>query len=92
MAVEEHANEIYTRAIYEMFCDELFAAGRFVISSVLDGGQYVVREGKFDENNVLKCSFVSFDGGDRTRCDCGFFEHVGIICRHSLKVGFTINL
>ena len=35
---------------------------------------------------------VYFDVGSVIHCSCGLFEHMGIVCRHSLKVGFKIIL
>jgi len=33
-----------------------------------------------------------FDVGSVIHCSCGLLEHMGIVCRHSLKVGFKIIL
>ncbi|XP_044374772.1 protein FAR1-RELATED SEQUENCE 5-like [Triticum aestivum] len=32
------------------------------------------------------------DGGDFVTCDCGFFDHVGLLCCHSLKVLVQNNI
>jgi hypothetical protein len=86
--IESHANEIYTRAMYEIFCDEMYAAGGFAISKVCGEGVFVVVETNHDRNKDAKEFTVSFKLSVKITCQCGLFEHLGMICRHSLKVMF----
>ena len=40
--IEEHAEFVYTRAMFEKFYDELFESGRYFIESVHEDGSYCV--------------------------------------------------
>lgn len=51
--IEQHANEIYTRAMYEMFCDELFHSGSFAIDNALGNGVFTLVERNFDGNVAI---------------------------------------
>ncbi|RLM69233.1 hypothetical protein C2845_PM17G11090 [Panicum miliaceum] len=40
--IEEHAEKVYTRSMYEKFYDELFEAGKHSVKAIEEEGQYVV--------------------------------------------------
>jgi len=90
--IERHAQDIYTRAIYERFCYLLYKSMDFVIMSRSNGNRFVVVHSLDINKDDRKEHVVYFDVGSVIHCSCGLFEHMGIVCRHSLKVGFKIIL
>ena len=90
--IERHAQDIYTRAIYERFCYLLYKSMDFVIMSRSNGNRFVVVHSLDINKDERKEHVVYLDVGSVIHCSCGLFEHMGIVCRHSLKVGFKIIL
>ena len=85
--IEEHAEFVYTRVMFEKFYDELFESGKFAIHQVHEGQKYVLVRNK---DRMLDCpkKMVVIYANDRDiSCECGLFEHMGMLCRHILKVG-----
>jgi hypothetical protein len=80
--------------MYEIFCDEMYAAGGFAISKVCGQGVFVVVETNHDGNKDAKEFTVSYKPHVKITCQCGLFEHLVMICRHSLKVllNFSVHI
>ena len=57
-----------------------------VILSRSNGNRFVVMHSKDINKDERKEYVVYFDVGSIINCSCGFFEHMGMVCRHSLKV------
>ena len=85
--IERHTELIYTRRIYEKFYNELYYAGGYAINSRTSDGIFEVAHSALDGNPDQVFYKVLYDGGDKITCQCGLFEHLGLLCRHSLKVG-----
>ncbi|CAD6257791.1 unnamed protein product [Miscanthus lutarioriparius] len=68
--IERHAEEIYTRAMYERFNNELYHSG-----------SYSIRQ-RLGTHNYMVAHFKETEGPEQR----AFIEHVGILCRHALKV------
>ncbi|XP_066380798.1 protein FAR1-RELATED SEQUENCE 1-like [Miscanthus floridulus] len=84
--IERHTELIYTRRIYEKFYNELYYAGGYAINSRTSDGIFEVAHSALDGNPDQVFYKVLYDGGDKITCQCGLFEHLGLLCRHSLKV------
>jgi len=84
--IENHANTIYTRAMYEKFYDELFESGRFAITSKISESEYLVTDTKQDTEEATTQFTLTLQGTSKITCQCGLFEHMGMLCRHALKV------
>ncbi|XP_039841858.1 protein FAR-RED IMPAIRED RESPONSE 1-like [Panicum virgatum] len=84
--IENHAHTIYTRATYEKFYDELFESGRFAITSKISEYEYIVTDTKQDTEEATTQFTVTLQGTSKVTCQCGLFEHMGMLCRHALKV------
>ena len=87
--LEEHASQVYTRTMYVMFGQALYRSGRYDVEEVERGITYKVRhvEAEKREKWGHKMHVVSVhDGGARFTCECGLFEHMGMLCCHAIKV------
>ncbi|OQU86059.1 hypothetical protein SORBI_3003G007000 [Sorghum bicolor] len=84
--IERHAESIYTRRMYDKFYNELYSSGGYVIKSKDNDGNFEVAHSYTDGNPDQVCYKVRYDGGDNVYCQCGLYEHMGMLCRHSLKV------
>uniref|UniRef100_A0ACD6A859 Uncharacterized protein n=1 Tax=Avena sativa TaxID=4498 RepID=A0ACD6A859_AVESA len=87
--VEKHASMIYTRKVYNLFKMELLKSTKYVI---------VPREG----NNIVEVKHVQAELRDSWckvnyiievdnsvgyyKCECGLYEHFGIVCSHIISV------
>lgn len=75
--------------MYDRFSEELFKAGSYMVSSSLPDMEFRVRITPGLELSTYDFSehAVKFElGGQSISCDCGWFEHVGMLCAHSIKV------
>lgn len=87
--VEVHAAEVYTRAMFVRFSRELFKSGSFVSVPDGDGGYRVTLvEGPVLETDSGSSEFhVKHAGNGRDWCcQCKYFEHCGMPCRHMIRV------
>lgn len=89
LAIEEHGSKIYTRAMFEQFGQNLYQAGAYRIEEVEKGKLYLAKHNKPQKRE--KWSRVVFevkvvDDGQLFECECGLFEHMGVLYCHALKV------
>jgi len=86
--VEAHASSVFTRNMFARFSHALFRSGAFSCESGENGASFV---GFIDSAGIPANWRRSFrveymeDPLDY-RCECKMFEHVGVPCRHILKV------
>jgi hypothetical protein len=83
LPVEEHASKIYTRAMFEQFGHNLYQAGAYRVEEVEKGKLYLAKHTK--PHRREKWTRVVFevkvlDDGELFECECGLFEHMGIVC------------
>lgn len=90
--IERHAREIYTRAMYERFCYYLYKSGSFAIKERTRSNRFVVIHAVDIGIEGARQHIVHFDKGVMIHCSCGLFEHMGMICRHAIKVPTPKNL
>lgn len=84
--IERHAEAIYTRAMHEKFYNELYRAGSYTIERRAGGAEYrLVHFKEVGEPNV-RDFIVQYDEPHRISCSCGLYAHLGMLCRHALKV------
>lgn len=95
MAIERHASEVYTRALFEKFSKELYLSGSFGVGDVEENNFFHVSYVRYGMNTQLGGRSyivgVSPDGIEYF-CQCKMFEHSGIPCRHIIKVPLNIQL
>lgn len=87
--IEKHASKVYTRAIFKLFSLELFQSGSFHVKGNQVDGKIVIEHADA-ERRQRWCKVVYEVNVDRESdmytCECGMFEHSGLLCRHILKV------
>ena len=66
--IENHANTIYTRAMYEKFYDELFESGRFAITSKISESEYLVTDTKQDTEEPTTQFTLTLQGTSKITC------------------------
>ncbi|TVU49926.1 hypothetical protein EJB05_01270, partial [Eragrostis curvula] len=85
--IEKHAKDVYTRAMYNRFHHELYEFGAYAIEDTTHNGVFVLVHTDNDGNPAARRTRVTFSE-DRSKidCECGLYEHMGMLCRHALKV------
>lgn len=89
LPIEIHASKIYTRTMFEKFGEMLYEGGLYMLVKVVPRREYTTRYVKMDSREKwCKNDFVVQvnDLGDEFKCECGIFEHFGMVCSHALKV------
>lgn len=89
LSFERHASKVYTRAMFEQFGEILHLSGVYRVERLEENLLYRVRHTQADRRE--KWSRVVFtvsvkDDGQFFDCECGLFEHMGMLCCHALKV------
>lgn len=90
--LERHASKVYTRSMFEQFGESLYKAGSFVTEEVEHRRKYIVSHVEAERRNGwCKVVFIVTVDADMTQfvCECGFFEHAGLLCPHAIKVSIT---
>lgn len=88
LPIEIHASKIYTRTMFEKFGEMLYEGGLYMLVKVVPRREYTTRYVKMDSREKwCKNDFVVQvnDLGDEFKCECGIFEHFGMVCSHALK-------
>ncbi|KAE8810982.1 Protein FAR1-RELATED SEQUENCE 3 [Hordeum vulgare] len=95
LPIERHASKIYTRAMFEQFGEALYKAGAYVVDVVQPMAIYKLTH--VDAATRARWSKVEFivkvnDDKSFFICECGSFEHSGMVCCHSLIVMIELRL
>jgi hypothetical protein len=85
--MEKHAAKIYTRTMFEKFQEVLYKSASYYIDELVPGEVY--RASHFDSGRREKWYKVEYKvlvhNGYYT-CECGMYEHMGMLCCHVVKV------
>ncbi|KAM3371531.1 hypothetical protein ACQJBY_018766 [Aegilops geniculata] len=89
LPIERHASKVYTRAMFEKFGEELYKCGAHVLDEIV--ARKVYKSTHVDAAAREKWSKVEFtiqvdDEASFFSCECGMFEHSGLVCCHALQV------
>ena len=87
--IELHASKVYTAAMYELFRKIIFESGAYVVEEVVPKIKYIAKHVQSERRE--RWSKVSFEvnmsgDGDVYNCECGQFDHTGLLCCHALRV------
>lgn len=93
--IERHASKIYTRSMFEQFSEALYKSFAHQVDVIEHRKVYKVTH--LDAAAREKWSKIVFivNVDDEARffdCECGTFEHSGMVCCHSLKVMIEFRL
>ena len=87
--IEVDAAEIYTNGVYKKFEDEFYKSMSLVVSNRISDTEFEVQLARpeYMVDYEARSYIVAIkDGGDFISCNCGYFQHIGMLCRHSIKV------
>lgn len=93
--LEVHASKIYTRKMFEIFGGIIYESGRYDVEEIIKNKKYIVTHQKSEEREKwFKCRFEvnASDNLGFFSCICGLFEHMGMLCCHSLQVMTLLRL
>ncbi|RRT37087.1 hypothetical protein B296_00035857 [Ensete ventricosum] len=89
--IEKQAAEVYTKEIFDKFQEEFIESLGYYVDKIEDGpnNKYNVTK----EEDSGRAYVVIFSEPDKkARCSCYKFESSGILCRHILRVFFTVGI
>ncbi|XP_073364965.1 protein FAR1-RELATED SEQUENCE 5 isoform X4 [Aegilops tauschii subsp. strangulata] len=93
--LEMHASKVYTRKMFEIFGGILYESGSYDVEEIIPKQKYIVTHVKAEKREKwFKCRYevnVS-DNLGYFSCICGLFEHMGMVCCHSLQVMNVLRL
>lgn len=95
IGIERHASKVYTRALFDQFGKELYKSGAYELVEVEKYKLYLVQH--VDDVTREKWSMVEYkvevqEDSSVFDCECGSFEHSGLVCCHALKVMIAVGL
>lgn len=85
--LEVHASKIYTRKMFEIFGRILYESGSYDVTEIIPKQKYMATHVKAKKREKwFKCRYEVnvFDNLGYFSCICGMFEHMGMVCCHSL--------
>lgn len=88
LPIEIHASKIYRRTIFEKFGEMLYEGGSYILDEVIPRREYIARHAKKDlREKWCKSEFLVQvnELADEFKCECGTFEHYGMVCSHAVK-------
>lgn len=88
-AFERHASKIYTRAMFEKFGEILYEAGYYEVEMVEFGKIYIAKNIQADKREQwsrVRFRVTVAENRDEFDCECGQFQHMGLLCCHILKI------
>lgn len=89
--IEKQAATLYTNAVFEKFQEEFVESLGYCVDKLEDGlvSKYnVIR----DEDNGKSYTVIYDECSKKANCSCCKFEYSGILCRHILRVFFTVGI
>lgn len=95
LPIERHASKVYTRAMFEHFGEALFKSGAYELQDIEDGRIFLAEH--VDAASREKWCKLAYrveveESLSFFNCECGMFEHSGMICCHALKVMVHLKL
>jgi hypothetical protein len=87
--IERHASKIYTRTMFEQFGQNLYKSFAYRVEEVEKGKLYLAqRKNAAKVEKWCRTEFRVEVTGDNEEfdCECGLFNHTGVMCGHVLKV------
>uniref|UniRef100_A0A453CFQ7 SWIM-type domain-containing protein n=1 Tax=Aegilops tauschii subsp. strangulata TaxID=200361 RepID=A0A453CFQ7_AEGTS len=92
IAIEQHANKVYTRKMFEQFGENLFKGRAYQVEEIV---KHIARHNdaeKCEKWRVVDYKVTMLDDGEWFECECGQFTHMGMVCCHALKVFLDLNI
>ncbi|TVU33295.1 hypothetical protein EJB05_25105, partial [Eragrostis curvula] len=85
--IEKHAKEVYTRTMLGHFLWELYESGAYAIADTSVDGKFILVHTSEDNDPAARKTEVKLAvDKKRISCKCGLYKHMGMLCRHQLKL------
>ncbi|KAE8779951.1 putative SWIM protein [Hordeum vulgare] len=89
LSIERHGSKIYTRAMFKQFGQILYEAGAYHVEEIEKNRVYRTEHTEPETREkwhrvVYEVKMI--DNGAEFDCECGQFDHMGLLCCHILKV------
>ncbi|GMI98228.1 FAR1-related sequence 5 [Hibiscus trionum] len=92
LPMEKQAADVYTRKLFLVFQDEIYASLVLAVKSSQDDGLAKTYEvARFDEEHKVYRVGLNL-AGQIASCSCKMFEFEGILCRHVIAVFKATNI
>ena len=89
LAIERHASKVYTRSMFEEFGRLLIEATSYNVTKVEKKRKYITTHNnaaKREKWSRVEYEVTINDDKSIFTCECGQFEHTGMLCSHALWV------
>lgn len=89
LAIERHASKIYTRNMFEEFGRLLLEGTAYNVTEVERMKKYITTHNnaaKREKWSRVEYEVTINDDKSIFTCECGQFEHTGMLCCHALRV------
>ncbi|KAE8787232.1 hypothetical protein D1007_38848 [Hordeum vulgare] len=93
--LERHASKLYTWAMFEQFGDALYRSWSYVIEELEPAKVYLLTHldaGAREKWSKVNYKVIVHEDKCFFECECGSFEHAGMICCHALKVMVHLDI
>lgn len=93
--IEVHASKIYTPNIFGLFQSHLFQSGSYIVREVIDGHRFMVKHifaEKRQKWSRTEYEVTADPEREYFKCECMMYEHMGVLCRHALRVMINIGV
>lgn len=79
---------MYTKNSFQLFSEEVDKATEYLVHVGEVNTYYVVHNNAETKKHWARVIFTVKveDGGQKYSCECGQYEHFGMLCCHALKV------
>uniref|UniRef100_A0A0A9CVN5 Protein FAR1-RELATED SEQUENCE n=1 Tax=Arundo donax TaxID=35708 RepID=A0A0A9CVN5_ARUDO len=87
-AIEQHAFSVCTQKTFELFSEQVEKAAQYSVVQSATSEYNVVHNNASQRKKWARVMFTVRieDDGSRYSCECGMYEHFGILCCHAIKL------
>lgn len=80
---------MYTKNCFQLFSDEVDKATQYVVHEAEEDNTYYAVHNNAETRKQWACVVFTVkveDDGQKYSCECGQYEHFGMLCCHAIKV------
>lgn len=88
-AIEKHAITVYTKNCFQLFSEEVDKATEYDVEEGDEDDTYIVTHNNAETRKHWARVVFTIkveDEGEKYLCECGQYNHFGILCCHAIKV------
>ncbi|CAN6236835.1 unnamed protein product [Urochloa humidicola] len=86
LPIESHANKVYTKAMYLHFTNQLFESGSFILKGKISSTEFILTDIRLEGSDIARDIHVTLEGDEGIHYDYGLYEHMGMLCRHAIRI------